>query len=104
MEFESNKAIIKQSSYSSLDGLAQLLKSHWWSVILKGYTDNSGRAAKNLQLSKDRAAAVKAYLVNKVSLHLMYSLSVTVLTLWLLTLLLQVVLRTVVLRLNFTLK
>ena len=66
LEFESNKAIIKQSSYSSLDGLAQLLKSHTeWSVILKGYTDNSGRAAKNLQLSKDRAAAVKAYLVNK---------------------------------------
>ena len=66
LEFESGKAIILQSSYSSLDGLAQLLKSHdEWSVILKGYTDNSGRAAKNLQLSKDRAAAVKAYLVNK---------------------------------------
>ena len=66
LEFESSKAVIKQSSYSSLDGLATLLKSHAeWSVILKGYTDNSGRAAKNLQLSKDRAAAVKAYLVNK---------------------------------------
>ncbi len=66
LEFESNKAIIKQSSYSSLDGLATLLKSHAeWTVTLKGYTDNSGQAAKNLQLSKDRAAAVKAYLVNK---------------------------------------
>lgn len=66
LEFESNKAVIKQSSYSSLDGLATLLKSHSeWTVNLKGYTDNSGNAAKNLQLSKDRAAAVKAYLVNK---------------------------------------
>ncbi|MCB9017712.1 MAG: OmpA family protein [Prevotellaceae bacterium] len=66
LEFESAKAIIKPSSYSSLDGLAMLLKQHnEWSVILKGYTDNTGNAAKNLQLSKDRAAAVKAYLVNK---------------------------------------
>lgn len=66
LEFETNKAIIKQSSYSSLDGLAQLLKSHpEWSVILKGYTDNTGNAAKNLQLSKDRAAAVKNYLIRK---------------------------------------
>ncbi|MBO4332685.1 MAG: OmpA family protein [Paludibacteraceae bacterium] len=66
LEFESAKAIIKQSSYSSLDGLATLLKAHQeWTVTLKGYTDNSGQAAKNLQLSKDRAAAVKAYLVNK---------------------------------------
>ncbi len=66
LEFETNKAIIKQASYSSLDALATLLKSHEdWSVILKGYTDNSGQAAKNLQLSKDRAASVKAYLVNK---------------------------------------
>ena len=66
LEFESAKAIIKQSSYSSLDGLAMLLKSHpEWSVTLKGYTDNSGNAAKNLQLSKDRAASVKNYLINK---------------------------------------
>lgn len=66
LEFETYSAVIKQSSYSSLDGLANLLKSHAdWSVILKGYTDNSGNAAKNLQLSKDRAASVKAYLVNK---------------------------------------
>lgn len=66
LEFETNKAIIKKSSYSSLDGLAMLLKQHnEWSVILKGYTDNSGNAAKNLQLSKDRAASVKSYLASK---------------------------------------
>lgn len=66
LEFESGKDLIKQSSYASLDGLAMLLKQHpEWSVVLKGYTDSSGNAAKNLQLSKDRANAVKTYLVNK---------------------------------------
>lgn len=66
LEFESSKAVIMQSSYSSLDGLAMLLKSHSeWSIYLKGYTDSSGNAAKNLKLSKDRAAAVKNYLIKK---------------------------------------
>ena len=66
LEFESSKAVIMQSSYSSLDGLAMLLKSHpEWSIYLKGYTDSSGNAAKNLKLSKDRAAAVKNYLIKR---------------------------------------
>jgi len=66
LEFESSKAVIMQSSYSSLDGLAMLLKSHpEWSIFLKGYTDSSGNAAKNLSLSKNRAAAVKNYLIKK---------------------------------------
>lgn len=66
LEFESAKDVIKPSSYSSLDGLATLLKQHpEWTVELKGYTDSSGNAEKNLQLSKDRANAVKTYLVNK---------------------------------------
>ena len=66
LEFESGKDIIMQSSFSSLDGLADLLKQRPdWSVILKGYTDSSGNAERNLQLSKDRAYAVKAYLVSR---------------------------------------
>ena len=36
-----------------------------WVLQLKGYTDNTGDKAKNLQLSKDRAAAVKNYLISK---------------------------------------
>jgi outer membrane protein OmpA-like peptidoglycan-associated protein/opacity protein-like surface antigen len=66
LEFETGKSVIKPSSHSSLDGLATLLKQHpEWSVILKGYTDSTGNADKNVILSKDRAAAVKTYLVGK---------------------------------------
>jgi OOP family OmpA-OmpF porin len=66
LEFESAKATIKSTSFTYLDGLAELLKKHpEWSVKLSGHTDNTGKAASNLKLSKDRAAAVKNYLVSK---------------------------------------
>jgi len=66
LEFESGRAVILPSSYESLDELVKLLKQHpEWSISLKGYTDNTGSAATNLRLSKERADAVKTYLVNK---------------------------------------
>ncbi|MBR6659098.1 MAG: OmpA family protein [Paludibacteraceae bacterium] len=66
LEFESGKAVIKSSSFQYLDNLANMAKSRKdWVLHLKGYTDNTGDKAKNLQLSKDRAAAVKNYLVSK---------------------------------------
>ncbi len=66
LEFESGKATIKSTSFPYLDGLAELLQKHpEWSVKLSGHTDNVGKAAANLQLSKDRAAAVRSYLVSK---------------------------------------
>ncbi len=66
LEFESGKAIIKEGSFPYLNGLAELLVKHpEWSVKLSGHTDNVGKAAANLQLSKDRAASVKSYLTNK---------------------------------------
>ena len=66
LEFESGKAIIKEGSFQYLNGLAELLVKHpEWSVKLSGHTDNVGKAAKNLQLSKDRATSVRTYLINK---------------------------------------
>lgn len=66
LRFETGKAIIKVESYPSLDQLAELIKAHnEWNVMLSGYTDNAGDPQKNLILSRDRAAAVKDYLVKK---------------------------------------
>lgn len=66
LEFETGKDIIKQESYPSLDELAKLMvKKSTWTLKLSGHTDNQGKPAKNLQLSKDRANSVKKYLVSK---------------------------------------
>lgn len=66
LEFETGKSVIKNESFAYLDLLANMLKKHpQWSVVVKGHTDNVGNADKNLQLSKDRAAAVCDYLVSK---------------------------------------
>jgi outer membrane protein OmpA-like peptidoglycan-associated protein len=66
LEFNTGNAIIKQVSYASLDELAGLLiKKKDWKLQISGHTDNVGEAQKNLILSKQRAEAVKAYLVSK---------------------------------------
>ena len=57
---------LTDSSYISLDQLASLLLAHAeWHLTIEGYTDNSGTQAKNLLLSRKRAAAVKDYLEKK---------------------------------------
>ncbi|MGE5317113.1 MAG: DUF5723 family protein [Chloroflexota bacterium] len=66
LEFETGKAIIKASSYSSLNELADMLIAKTdWKVKLSGHTDNTGTAAGNMELSKNRANAVKDYLVGQ---------------------------------------
>lgn len=66
LEFESGKAIIKTSSYSSLNELADLMiKKPEWKVQLSGHTDNTGNADKNMELSKNRTQAVKDYLIGQ---------------------------------------
>lgn len=66
VQFNSGSATLKASSYEALDVLVELLNSsEEVSLKLSGYTDSSGNADRNLQLSKDRAAAVKIYLVSK---------------------------------------
>ena len=63
LEFESGKAIIRGTSYPSLDSLAALLVAKPdWKLNIAGHTDNVGSAAANMTLSKNRSNAVKDYL------------------------------------------
>jgi len=63
LEFDLGKATIKEKSYETLNRVAGLLVQKNFSLKLAGHTDNSGSAAVNQKLSKDRAEAIKAYLV-----------------------------------------
>lgn len=65
LEFELGKSTIKASSYATLNRVAALLVEKNFSLKLAGHTDNTGSMALNLSLSKDRAEAVKAYLVSQ---------------------------------------
>jgi OmpA-OmpF porin, OOP family len=62
--FDTAKATIKPESAGTLAIIAEALKAEAdLKIEIQGHTDNVGAAATNLKLSQDRAAAVKAYLV-----------------------------------------
>lgn len=65
--FEVDKAIIKPESYPLLDEIAGILldRPDILKMRVEGHTDDQGNDAYNLTLSANRAAAVKAYLVDK---------------------------------------
>lgn len=65
LEFDLSKATIRPTSYPSLDKVANLLVEKNFSLKLAGHTDNTGSMQLNMRLSKERAEAVKAYLVSK---------------------------------------
>ena len=66
LEFETGKDIIKQSSYESLNNLAELLiKKEEWKIQISGHTDAVGNDASNMKLSEKRSKAVGAYLESK---------------------------------------
>ena len=63
--FDTGKATIQPTSAGTLTMIADVLKADPdLSLEIQGHTDNVGSAATNLALSKERAAAVKAALVN----------------------------------------
>lgn len=64
--FNTGSAELTESSFTSLDAIVDLLdKNPEVKLALSGYTDNTGNANSNLDLSKRRAAAVKDYMVSK---------------------------------------
>jgi len=65
LEFDLGKATIREKSFPSLDKVAALLVDKNFSLKLAGHTDNTGSDALNLKLSKDRAEAIRSYLVSK---------------------------------------
>jgi OOP family OmpA-OmpF porin len=65
LEFDLAKSTIRSTSFATLDRVANLIISKNLSLKLAGHTDSQGSDAYNLKLSKDRAEAIKAYLVSK---------------------------------------
>ncbi|HWB27232.1 MAG TPA: OmpA family protein [Chitinophagaceae bacterium] len=66
IEFETGSANIKPASYKMLDEIFEsAVVAEGLKLGVYGHTDNSGSDDVNIPLSEQRAAAVKAYLLNK---------------------------------------
>jgi outer membrane protein OmpA-like peptidoglycan-associated protein len=66
IEFDLGKATIRPASRPTLDDAASVLSEYSaLRISITGHTDDVGDRKKNLDLSKDRADAVKTYLVGK---------------------------------------
>lgn len=66
IQFDHNSATIESTSYKELDTTANVLKKYPNAKItVKGYTDASGNAAYNVDLSQRRAQAVADALVKR---------------------------------------
>ncbi len=66
LQFETGKAVIKESSFASLNDLAELMKRKTsFRLQIDGHTDSVGSAASNKTLSEKRADSAKQYLVDK---------------------------------------
>jgi OOP family OmpA-OmpF porin len=62
--FNSGKSSFQKQTFPVLQSIAAILKEYPSAKFsLEGHTDNTGKAATNLKLSQDRAAAVKNYLI-----------------------------------------
>lgn len=64
IQFEFDSYVLKTSSYPTLDKVSQDLRDSGNALTLEGHASAEGSEDYNMQLSKDRANAVKNYLVN----------------------------------------
>ena len=66
VQFASNSDELIGDSESKLDDIVTLMQAHEdFSLMISGYTDNTGNADYNLELSDKRAQSAKNYLVSK---------------------------------------
>jgi OOP family OmpA-OmpF porin len=66
IQFDFGKATIRKESNKTLDEAIQVLKQYGdLRIMISGHTDNVGEAATNIELSQQRAASVKEYMVSK---------------------------------------
>lgn len=64
LNFETNKAVLKNTSNSELVKLAEYLKQNPnYKIEINGYTDNIGKESNNLALSYARAKSVAEFLI-----------------------------------------
>jgi OOP family OmpA-OmpF porin len=64
IQFEFNSSALKIRTYPILDVTSLDLRTSGASCEIDGYASSEGTAAHNMHLSRDRAIAVKTYLVN----------------------------------------
>ena len=66
INFEFDSAVLQESSYPSIDSLANfLIENPSITIEISGFTDDSGTEEHNQKLSQDRANSVKEALINK---------------------------------------
>jgi outer membrane protein OmpA-like peptidoglycan-associated protein len=66
LHFDTNSAVIKEESYQLLDRLVEYLNSEQGVKFeIAGHTDSDGSDADNLNLSNNRAKAVREYLIKR---------------------------------------
>ncbi len=65
IHFDTNRDTIKQESLAVLDDVANQIKDHaeLIKIRVEGHTDNVGKRAENISLSRRRAIAVREYLI-----------------------------------------
>lgn len=70
INFDTDKATLKPEGAQVADEIANLLNENTeLKISIEGYTDNTGLANRNIELSKGRAQSVMKYLIEKGSIN-----------------------------------